>query len=313
MLQGAPGQASETASINSLGFRGPEFQATKPKDVLRVICLGESSTFGYHNSDTGTYPFLLQKLFQQNSGSLKVEVINAGFPYYNTGSILSLLKKELLRYKPDLLTVYSAHNDAGWPLEVSALRRALLWIQQHSMIYVFLKENILTDRLIYRVQRTKVFRKIAWLSFDPAAFENYLAQTLFRYRKNIKEIVAIAKREGIPIILIKQPMTTDNGRYSSVSYEQEYEDVLNRFHSKKGRLRPVEFTLIQQRRLNKELESIAKEENVPLVDNIAIVDRDRHRLATWVHLTEEGNLRLAQALKPVIEPHVFQRLVPRRF
>jgi hypothetical protein len=53
-----------------------------------------------------------------------------------------------------------------------------------------------------------------------------------------------------------------------------------------------------------ELEKIAKEEKLPVVDNIKIVDQDRRRLASWVHLTGEGNLRLAQALEAVIRPNV---------
>ena len=44
--------------------------------------------------------------------------------------------------------------------------------------------------------------------------------------------------------------------------------------------------------------------NLPVVDNVAIVDQDRRRLTTWVHLTEEANARLAEALKAVIEPFV---------
>src|SRR5215813_13942422 len=39
IVRGAAGQASETASINSLGFRGPEFQASKPEGVFRIICM----------------------------------------------------------------------------------------------------------------------------------------------------------------------------------------------------------------------------------------------------------------------------------
>jgi hypothetical protein len=44
-----------------------------------------------------------------------------------------------------------------------------------------------------------------------------------------------------------------------------------------------------------------------MVDNIAIVDQDRRRLASWVHLTEEANLRLAEALKSAIEPYLEQK------
>jgi hypothetical protein len=42
VLRGAAGQRPrETAAINSLGFRGPDFTPAKPPSVFRVVCLGE--------------------------------------------------------------------------------------------------------------------------------------------------------------------------------------------------------------------------------------------------------------------------------
>ena len=67
VLKGANGQGDETASINSQGFRGPDFKIAKPEGVFRVMCLGESSTFGYHNRDDETYPFILGRLFVQEN------------------------------------------------------------------------------------------------------------------------------------------------------------------------------------------------------------------------------------------------------
>jgi len=55
-----------------------------------------------------------------------------------------------------------------------------------------------------------------------------------------------------------------------------------------------------------ELEKIAKEENLPVVDNIKIFDQDRRRLISWVHLTAEANQRLAEALETVIKPYVLR-------
>src|SRR5262249_54335367 len=94
ILKGAAGsgQGLGTASINSHGFRGPDFETIKPKGVFRVVCLCESSTFGFRDRDNETYPFILGRLFAQQK--LPVEDINAGFPYYNSGSIFSLLREK---------------------------------------------------------------------------------------------------------------------------------------------------------------------------------------------------------------------------
>jgi hypothetical protein len=98
-------------------------------------------------------------------------------------------------------------------------------------------------------------------------------------------------------------MTTAQHRYASFSYEEEYEAILSRYREKK-RLTPIQYQLIKYHHLIEELEKIVTEENIPLIDNVTIVDQDRLRLSSWVHLTEEANLRLAEALKAVIEPYV---------
>jgi lysophospholipase L1-like esterase len=305
-LQGAAGQADEIASINSLGFRGPEFQPVKPKGTFRIFCLGGSSTFGYRNSDGGTYPLLLEKILRQSSGDTNIEVINAGFPYYNTSSVLALLREELSRYNPDLITLYAAFNDAAWPLNVNVFSRALFWIQEHSAVYLLIKEIFHTDSVyfnliskIMRVTRPKV------VNYEP--FKKEIDQVALRFRENVKTIVRFSKEKGIAVVLVKQPMTAGNRESdSAITYEGEYQAVMEKFRAG-AFLIPNQLLLIKHHRLIEELEKIAKEEGLDIVDNIAIVDRHRGGLASWVHLTEEANLRLAEALKPAIETHIKSR------
>ena len=47
--------------INGKGLRGPELAYSKPPDVLRILYLGDSVTFGYTlNSYTETFPMSLK-------------------------------------------------------------------------------------------------------------------------------------------------------------------------------------------------------------------------------------------------------------
>jgi hypothetical protein len=50
--------------------------------------------------------------------------------------------------------------------------------------------------------------------------------------------------------------------------------------------------------------AIAKAHGVDLVDNVAVLDKDRRLMASYVHLTAEANLRLAEALRPVVERYL---------
>ena len=310
VLRGAAGQGDPTASTNSLGFRGPDFEPHKPVGTFRVIALGESSTFGFHNTDTGTYPYLLQQLFRDDASLYRVEVINAGFPYYNSSSILNLLTHELGNYDPDLLTLYNGYNDTGWPEQVNLRFRAQVWLQHHSAIYLVFKQYLLTDKRYYKLQARLQSKlpKLPAIRGEPIdeRFVDHTAEVkAARFRRNVMAIATFAKQRNIPLVLIRQPVTTAWGVQRS-DYDT-YESECRLIREKLVGGQPLSGREIQQlihRRFLQELDAIAREENLPLVDNVAIVDQDRRRLTSWVHLTEEANARLAEALKAVIEPFV---------
>ena len=90
------------------------------------------------------------------------------------------------------------------------------------------------------------------------------------------------------------------------SYEDEHKSILKKLDANR-RLSPLEIQILVHHRLVDELEAIARRENVTLVDNIAILDRNRRLMASTVHLTGEANLNLAKALKPVIERYLPQQ------
>jgi len=300
ILRGANGQGEETATINSHGFRGPDFETVKPTGIFRVICLGESSTFGYHDRDDETYPFLLGRLFAQEK--LPVEVDNAGFPYYNTGSILNLFQNEILKYEPDLITLYAGFNDTGWPLRIGRLGRVTLWFESHSITYLLLRQQM--GSLAFQAE-LKVIETLIPQKLPRAELNKDSELIVHRYAENVRTIVRIAKSHGVRTILIKQPITAHDRNYVSLSYEQEYRNVRDKFERGET-LSYIDIFILRQHRLMEELETIAQEEKLPLVDNIRIVDQDRRRLTSWVHLTGEANLRLAEALEPVIKPYVLQ-------
>src|SRR5579863_2337052 len=52
--------------INNAGLRGPDFAVQKPADTFRIICVGESSTFGFFDRDEFTYPAQLQQAFEEH-------------------------------------------------------------------------------------------------------------------------------------------------------------------------------------------------------------------------------------------------------
>ena len=95
--------------INSKGFVGPEFSDRPVEGVRRVIAIGDSCTFseGFWRL---AYPGILQELLADRSGE-PFEVLNAGIEGYNSTFALERLRHEIIRYRPQLVTIYIGWND----------------------------------------------------------------------------------------------------------------------------------------------------------------------------------------------------------
>lgn len=97
-----------TVSINSLGARGPEFSFHKPQGEKRIICVGDSYTFGLGVGDKETFPAYLQDFINKDYSNVKV--INFGCNGHTILHEVNLIKKYGLRLKPDYVIVASSIN-----------------------------------------------------------------------------------------------------------------------------------------------------------------------------------------------------------
>lgn len=97
---------SVNAIINSKGLRDREFTYEKPANTRRIICLGDSFTFGYGVQEKKTFSKLLEQFM--NEGPVdgnRWEVLNAGIGSTGTANQLALLETECYKYSPDIVVV----------------------------------------------------------------------------------------------------------------------------------------------------------------------------------------------------------------
>ncbi len=99
--------------INSLGFRGKEISQKKPEGSLRVLCLGDSCTYGVIVSDQDAYPAVLERLLAAKLRPRQVEVINGGVVGYSSLQALLLLQEKGFALQPDIVTICVGYNDVG--------------------------------------------------------------------------------------------------------------------------------------------------------------------------------------------------------
>jgi lysophospholipase L1-like esterase len=97
-------------SSNRDGFRGREF-TKKRAGVLRVVCVGDSSTFGWGVDDDYMYPQLLEARLRQITGR-EVEVFNLGIPGFTSRHGLGVLGHYGLQLEADAYVFSFGANDA---------------------------------------------------------------------------------------------------------------------------------------------------------------------------------------------------------
>lgn len=110
-----PDQEAYTHSVpvrtNSLGLRDHEIELQPDSNTFRILCLGDSLTFGNGVRSEDTYP---KQLEQQLNGSLqgrRFEVINAGVPGYDTWQEAQYLLEYGLQLKANLVIIGFYAND----------------------------------------------------------------------------------------------------------------------------------------------------------------------------------------------------------
>jgi lysophospholipase L1-like esterase len=93
-------------AINSRGMRDREFPYEKPPGTRRVLCLGDSFTFGYGVEAGETFAKLLERSLDDSAaGGTRWEVLNAGIGSTGTAHQLALYDTEAHRYSPDVVVV----------------------------------------------------------------------------------------------------------------------------------------------------------------------------------------------------------------
>jgi len=118
--------AKLNVKINSLGFRGPEIALEKPAGVVRIACLGASTTYCAEVPNEATWPARLQEILARQHPEVRFEVVNAAVPGYVSSDCLKALQHKVLPLEPDLVIYYEADNEFARDTRRLAQERGLL-------------------------------------------------------------------------------------------------------------------------------------------------------------------------------------------
>ena len=121
-------------AINADGFRDDDrYARPKPEGVYRIVCLGDSVTYGTGVQVEDTFPERLEERFAAGGLDCRVEVMNCGVYAHNTSQQVAWFEVAARRFEPDLVLVTSTIPDASGknlpPLEREPTGAAR-WIQR---------------------------------------------------------------------------------------------------------------------------------------------------------------------------------------
>ena len=173
----------------------------KSEKDFRIFCLGGSTT-------RGPFPTLLHELLKRSNVDKTVEVVNLGIDTFNSYQVLDIVKK-LPQYDPDLLIIYMGHNEIYGPLGVASnvalgtSRDVINLILRLREIKIFQLANNIYSKLRAPSngfeKEGSPYKMMVNSSLAPD--HPLREQAIENFRGNLHEIISIAKRHQIPVIL----------------------------------------------------------------------------------------------------------------
>lgn len=212
--------------INQHGLRGPDFSPRKSPGTSRIICLGNSCTFGWRVGEHDVYSRQAEAMLNEMAPGRRCKVINAGVTGYSSLQGLRFLHREVLGWQPDLLIVSYGWND-HWP----AARGIADDNQQLPPQWVLDMQNLLGGTLTYRWLKYLVF---SVKNPPPADFSRM--NPVYRvgpedFQNNLRGIVAAARDRNVPVVLLTAPIADRAGQqYAGLyAFHEKYNEIIRSF------------------------------------------------------------------------------------
>ena len=194
-----PNSKTGLVVINSYGFRGREYLRVRPKNIFRIVMLGDSETLAFKLPEEESLPSQLEHLMKQNLPHKRCEVLNCGVEGYNTAQELEQLKIKAIKFDPNLIILNYVLNDpesAGYCLSKDFFTR-------HSALVRYF--TYLTRNTLIKQEKRKLGINSEVENFRYLHSPKYFKQ---RVEDPIKEMAAIAKARGSKLVVVIIPTSS---------------------------------------------------------------------------------------------------------
>lgn len=177
-------------SFNSDCLRAvKEYPIPKPKNVTRIILLGDSFVFGLGVNDSDTLSSLLESLLSNKS----FEVINLGVGGYNPLLSVQRLERIGLKYEPDLVILGYVNND----YEDAFISTIII-----PKVIKYLKQRGFSDEgAILLIEKcVDTWKK------NPEKFFQFSSMWQGNVKEPLERLIALGKKHSFSIMLYSYPL-----------------------------------------------------------------------------------------------------------
>lgn len=245
----------------------------KPKDVIRIACIGGSTTMNQH-------PLHLKRFLEAQFDSPKYEVMDFGCDGWTSQESLINYMIRIQLFSPDYLIIHHGVNDGppriwgDWRPDYTNFRTS--WYDQSGVLlrylskHSFLIYSILYFKgiMIYDIQNYV----IQWMPQEKQKTE-VTQQSMLPFQRNIDTLFQLAQSNGTKVIL------------APVNYNTETITALDKIMIDEHR----QFLL-----------KYAQEHNIPSWDNRWILEKHPDWFLDSVHLKDQGILHNTRMFTAII-------------
>ena len=266
-------------ATNRLGLRGHD----PVQRARRVVCLGDSVTFGWDASaDDRSYPARLE----QELAGLDVDVVNAGVPRWSSMDLLRLYPTVIRPLAPDVVVVMAGWNDLGYQFLQGWMHAPARDPGAGQLSLVTLAQRIgralagrpASDDEAILMARTSAADPLEW---------RYLEE----YGRILGALCDLIRADGAEPVLLTLPNFLEDGLT-----EAEKRIMLPHLRQFVN----LSYGGYQQvvRALNETIRAVAAERGATLIECTDVAPAEL--FTDTAHLNDEGYLRIAQRVAPVL-------------
>lgn len=191
------------------------FSEIKSPSTYRVFVLGESSAAGWPYVPNASFPRILKRKLQLYFPESNIEVINLGISAINTYTIKDLVPA-VLEQKPDLILIYTGHNEYYGALGVASsqnLGNSSFLIDLYLSLQSYKTFQLVSSFVNYISSIFSSNSDKVNASQNETLMERMVGNNLIEYNSdlyyeginqfenNMRDILSLIKKENVPVIL----------------------------------------------------------------------------------------------------------------